>query len=70
MRPQGHVAAVECLLTNGADPELGDNENRKPSDVTDNEEIKALLTKYNEIKYDDKATKPTPAPGKGTQAKK
>eukprot|EP00240_Pyramimonas_obovata_P001721 CAMPEP_0118933626 /NCGR_PEP_ID=MMETSP1169-20130426/12088_1 /TAXON_ID=36882 /ORGANISM="Pyramimonas obovata, Strain CCMP722" /LENGTH=499 /DNA_ID=CAMNT_0006876409 /DNA_START=128 /DNA_END=1629 /DNA_ORIENTATION=+ len=66
---QGHVAAVECLLTSGADPELGDNENRKPVDVTDNDEIKALLTKYTEIKYDDKAEKPAPAKGKGTQPK-
>ena len=56
------MEAAECMLKNGADPELGDSEGRKPADMTEKEDIKAVVRKYAEMKYDGSA----PPPPSGT----
>eukprot|EP00959_Pyramimonas_sp_CCMP1952_P410227 8597419-Pyramimonas_sp.AAC.1 len=52
---QGHIEAVECMLKNGADPELGDSEGRKPGDVTEKDEVKAIVRNYSDMKYNGTA---------------
>lgn len=64
---QGHLEVVECMLKNGCDPELGDNEHRKPLDVADKDAIKAIIRQYADMKY--AGTAPPPCSGKGAFAK-
>lgn len=44
----GNRAAVQCLLENGADPNIQDNRNQKPRDIAENLDIAHLIDDYSQ----------------------
>jgi len=64
---EGHGAAVKKMLEKGCSPDDGDDEDRSPASVTENEEIKALLKEFQDRHA--VGSDPAPPPGKGTWEK-